>query len=217
MAGKIESMPKAPGHLIDLTGKRFGKLTVIKRHGTLHNGAATWICRCDCGESISPRTTTTQLLHRTRCCAKCRSRKYKNATAAFPREYRSWKSAIRRCHDRTDDSFHKYGARGIRVCARWRKSFDNFFSDMGPRPEAMSLGRIDNDGDYTKKNCRWETLRQQANNTRTNRRLTLDGKTQTLTQWARDLGCSYQCVQKRIDEFGWSLRRALTEPPQPRT
>jgi hypothetical protein len=85
---------------------------------------------------------------------------------AFPLdEYRSWHSMVRRCCDRRERAFKRYGGRGIRVCDRWRDDFMAFLSDMGPRPTpAYSLDRIDNEGPYTPENCRWATPSQQSQN-----------------------------------------------------
>lgn len=80
------------------------------------------------------------------------------------KEYRSWHAMVNRCYGNTDRSIH-YRDRGIRVCSRWRHSFDNFVVDLGFAPtERHSLDRIDNDGDYTPANCRWATASQQARN-----------------------------------------------------
>ena len=86
----------------------------------------------------------------------------------YPRhEYSAWRSMVARCCDPDHPAFPRYGGRGIRVCARWRRDFMVFLSDMGPRPSsAYSLDRLDNDGNYAPENCRWATTYQQAHNKR---------------------------------------------------
>jgi hypothetical protein len=113
-------------------------------------------------------------------------------------------------------SFADYGARGIRVCARW-ESFSNFLADMGSRPSSRhSLERIDNDGHYEPGNCKWATLAEQARNRRNNRRLTYAGETLTLVDWSERTNITKATIWERLRR-GWSVERALTTPVRPHT
>ena len=131
-------------------------------------------------------------------------------------EHIAWQNMLRRCFTPTNPAFKNYGGRGIAVCDRWRE-FAAFFADMGPRPTAQhSLDRIDNNEHYKPGNCRWATKIEQTNNTRQNRWITFDGRTMTLTRWAREVGLDDVTIYHRI-KHGWHLERALTEsshPPQ---
>jgi hypothetical protein len=129
-------------------------------------------------------------------------------------EYAIWNSMVGRCHRPKDSNFHRYGARGIEVCERWRKSFENFFADMGPRPSPThSVERRDNDGDYEPNNCRWATPKEQGRNRRNNRRHDYQGLSLTGPEWAERVG--KPVVAGRL-ERGWTVERAITQPYDPR-
>lgn len=126
--------------------------------------------------------------------------------------YQLWFDMLRRCNDATRSDFHLYGGRGIKVCERW-KSFVNFFADMGDKPDGASLDRFpDNNGNYEPGNCRWASAEEQARNTRANRQITYDGRTQPLAAWAEEMCVGSAVIAARLDVLGWSVERALTEP-----
>lgn len=115
--------------------------------------------------------------------------------------YHAWQTMRDRCSNPKNSRFHRYGGRGITVCERWQE-FENFYADMGDAPRGTSLDRIDTDGNYEPSNCRWATPKQQSNNTSTNTHVTHDGKTQTLAQWAAELGIPYSRIVYRHTR-GW--------------
>lgn len=96
--------------------------------------------------------------------------------------YNSWRGMIGRCLNPNHSRYRYYGQRGIKVCWEWL-DFRNFLRDMGLKPPGMTLGRIDNSFGYCKPNCRWETKKQQANNRRSSRWVTINGQTRTMAQW----------------------------------
>lgn len=114
------------------------------------------------------------------------------------RTFSSWRAMRSRCYRENFLGFENYGGRGITVCERWRHSFVNFLADMGERPAAMSIGRINNDGPYEPANCRWETREQQQNNTTKNRLITFNGETLSLNQWSRRLGLGRSTLNSRL-------------------
>lgn len=134
--------------------------------------------------------------------------------ASTSKAYRAWIAMLGRCYDPKDCRSANYQGRGIKVCDRWQKSFENFLADMGEPPSGMTLDRINNDGDYEPNNCRWADRRTQSRNRSSARPLTLGGKTQLLTDWARELGMAVPSLKRRLDQWKWPLERALTEKPR---
>lgn len=118
---------------------------------------------------------------------------------------------VRRCRETTHFAYSRYGGRGITVCDRWA-SFDNFFADMGAKPEGRSLDRINNNGNYEPTNCRWATKYEQDNNRRSNRLFTVNGVTRTIAEWSRHTGIKAGRLYDRVLTNGWSMERAITEP-----
>jgi len=126
-------------------------------------------------------------------------------------EYYVWQAMVQRCTNQRNPNYHKYGNRGIEVCNRWR-SFDAFYADMGSRPSPdHSLERENNNGHYEPGNCRWATRTEQANNTRWNHRLSVDGIEDTVAGWARRKGLRPNTIVTRL-RAGWSHQRAISEP-----
>lgn len=203
------------GKFIDLTGKTFGRLTVKRKDANNGDGRVLWLCACSCG---STKSVSGQQLRagKTKSCG-CYAResaasRLKTHGMIKTSEYRSWAHAKERCYQIGARNYNRYGGRGIRVCDRWRNSFENFYSDMGPKPTIKhTLDRIDNDRGYSPSNCRWATHKEQNNNKRTNRNITHGGETKTLTQWASSVGINRETLTSRLTA-GWPVQDALTTP-----
>ena len=207
---------------LDLTGQRYGYLTVlglielrpIIRNGKQSGNAHIWLCKCDC---LREAKVSASALRRaqTRSCGcysislrKLRARKH---GGRWLPEYGVWGDMRRRCYHTRSKQYPRYGGRGIVVCERWN-DFAAFLADMGPRPSPEhTLDRIDNEGSYSPENCRWATPKQQANNRSSNRMITAFGKTQTLTQWADEMGMAKYILIHRLG-YGMPVERALTQP-----
>ena len=195
----------------DLTGRRFGRLVVLRLVGRTKARALLWECRCDCGASSVVRaggllnggTQSCGCLQR----EKSAAAKLTHGLARTP-EYKVWDHMRQRCENPKHKGFANYGARGIRVCERWRK-FENFIADMGERPSPKhTIERADNDGDYEPGNCRWGTWREQSRNKRTNRLITANGITKPLTTWAEELGVPPTTLFERLRR-GWTHERVV--------
>lgn len=127
-------------------------------------------------------------------------------------EYKSWSGMISRCENPNTPSYKYCGARGIKVCRRWRFSFEKFFADVGFRPTpSHSIDRRNNKKGYFPSNVRWATKKEQSDNRPGfNRPLRLGRITMNLTDWARSLGISRESLRDRLDRHGWSVKDALT-------
>jgi len=126
-------------------------------------------------------------------------------------EYRSWKDMKSRCFNPSTKYYSDYGGRGISVCDRWL-NFENFFADMELKPTPKhSIDRIDNDGDYSPKNCKWSTCVEQSNNQRTNHLITIGCVALTIARWTKEMGFPRNLISKRL-KMGWSKRDAVMTP-----
>ncbi len=188
-----------------LHGLRFGRLTVASRMPSVGR-KSMWRCRCDCGGSTSVNGADLKSGHTTSC--GCRNREVaaalhtKHGGRETP-EYTTWLGMKQRCLDPKNRRWARYGGRGIGICASWASSFETFLADMGPRPVGHSIDRIDNDGDYEPRNCRWATPTEQARNQRTTRMISVP-----LALLAELAGVDRQCLWRRLRD-GWSLEKAV--------
>ena len=197
----------------NLIGCEFGRWKVIDYAGP-GGSCAMWLCRCQCGSEKS--VTSSSLLNgRSKSCGcylKESARKRQlihghNTKKGQSPTYKSWRAMLKRCDDPKQVGYHNYGGKGIGVCDEWR-SFECFLRDMGERPDGKTLDRIDNSLGYTKENCRWMSMKEQANNRSTNTRLTHQGKTHTISEWADILGIKRVTISTRLFR-GASIEDAL--------
>lgn len=126
------------------------------------------------------------------------------------RTYNIWCHIKARCLNPNRKAYKNYGGRGITVDPEWVNSFSNFLRDMGECPQGYSIERIDNDGNYTKSNCKWIPLPEQGKNTRRVRRITKDGVALTMNEWSKKTGIPYRAIQTRIASLGWKPEDAIS-------
>ena len=205
------------GVRLDLTGKRFGRLIVIKKGETDKNYNTSWVCKCDCGNEVTVQTGHLRSGHTQSCgCIhdECvRKMIDGNVTHGMSHTptYNVWKGIRTRCYNPNHISYKYYGAKGVIVCKRWLSSFDNFLEDMGKKPKGKSIDRIDSNGDYEPSNCHWATIDEQNNNMSTNVFVKINDKTKTIAEWARYYGKNKAAVYSRIRR-GWNPVDAITKP-----
>lgn len=196
--------------LLDLTGKHFGRLIVIERAENAGRHPK-WKCVCECGrEAVIYGSNLRQGY--TKSCGCLHSEKTVEAHTTHGKarspEYITWRNMIDRCSNRNRREFKDYGGRGIAVCERWTV-FENFFEDMGSKPEGLSLDRIDVNSGYSKENCRWATAKEQARNTTKNRIIEFNGLSRPLAEHCELLGLNYRTVHQRLKR-GWGISKALS-------
>lgn len=201
---------------IDLTNQTFGRLKAISYSHTTKDGRAMWICNCLCGNQ---KITSTKDLRRgtvQSCGCLLRetvSKRQKTHGATNTRLYHIWSTMKRRCETTKSEKAKKdYLERGITVCKEWHdfSIFQKWALNNG-YSEKLTIDRINNNGNYCPENCRWVNQKTQQNNKRNNVRLTYNNKTQTIAQWADELGMKYNTLDERLRK-GWSVEKALTTP-----
>lgn len=205
-------------NILDLVGLRVNHLSVIEKTDGRYNGGVLWRCSCVCGrENVLVKANilkagrikscgckTNELISKARTTHGCS----KNPETI--KTYQAWRHMRERCEKPKHKSFPDYGGRGISVCERWQ-DFSNFYSDMGDLPFGMTIERIDNNKGYSPENCRWATQKEQANNRRNNRLISLDGITKTLSQWSEFVEISYDTLSLRMAR-GWTISEAFFTP-----
>ena len=186
--------------LINLIGQRFGRLKVVSRAENSNSGQPRWNCICDCGEETTVEGVNLRSGYTKSCGCLQRERTIEAHITHGMRKtptYKSWTGMKNRCSNPKYHAYNRYGERGIMVCERWMK-FEDFYEDMGEKPKGMSIERIDNNGNYCPENCCWATKKNQARNTRRNKMVRYQGKTQCLAAWVEELGINYGTLWNRL-------------------
>lgn len=185
--------------IVDLTGKKFGRLTAISRLKGSRAIPAKWKCVCDCGETVFVDTNKLLSGH-TASCGCLQRERTGNASRKHglrhSRLYKTWCNMKTRCYNRKSTDFYNYGGRGITVCDEWKTDFLAFYNwamSNGYRDD-LSIDRIDNDKGYSPDNCRWATSKEQARNKANTVKITLCDETKSLKDWCDIYNLDYYTV-----------------------
>lgn len=209
---------------VDLTGKKFGRLSAINRAGSDSTGVAMWRFRCDCGNEIVARSNLVRRGHTQSCGCLQKERAANSASIVsvrhghtksgnFSGAYKSWAAMLARCQTPSSGAYPEYGGIGISVCERWQ-SFENFYDDMGDRPPGKTLDRFpDPHGDYEPGNVRWATNTEQRRNLRNNVLIECRGRKLTAGAWSEISGVLAKTISARI-RSGWPSEKAIFQAPR---
>ena len=193
--------------MIDLKGKRFGRLTVINYNQLrANNGEYMWHCKCDCGNECDVRGSNLRNGNTLSCgCFQTDRVSQTNSKhkQSNNRIYYEWNNMKNRCYNPNYAEYKNYGGRGISVCEEWLKSFANFYdwAINNGYSDNLTIDRINVNGNYCPDNCRWVTIEAQCNNKRNNRFITYKGKTQTVSQWSKEIGMSEKLLLWRLNHW----------------
>lgn len=202
-------------NFVDLTGKRFGRLTVIKRAENYRGCQAQWKCKCDCGNETVVRAMYLKN-GSTKSCGCYKADRIKAASLKHgmsgTRLWRIWNNMHSRCEQENSSQYSYYGERGVEVCEEWSefKPFMEWALSSGYK-ENLTIDRIDFDGNYCPENCRWVTRQEQNRNKSSNHFITIDGETKILEDWARESGLDSRLIGRRLKD-GWDVKRAVFQP-----
>lgn len=198
------------GKVKDITGQKFGRLTVIK-FLRIENHKAIWLCKCECG-NLKEIATGALTSGNTKSCGCLNHEPTIIKHGKYDtRLYRILHDMKRRCYNKDSKAYNNYGNRGVAVCDEWLQDFQAFYdwSMANGYDDTLTIDRIDVNGNYEPSNCRWATRKQQNRNTRRNRNYTINGETHCLKEWCEILNLNYNTVRKRLNRLNWSIERAL--------
>lgn len=203
----------------NLVGQCFGRLIVIAYAGMKCKGAL-WLCRCDCPEHGEKIVVSRHLTSGGCKSCGCLDREYKASLkthgGTYTVEFKIWSGIRTRTTNPKYHGWARYGGRGIVMSPEWLNSFETFLADMGPRPApGMTIERIDNDGPYSKENCKWATKKEQGRNKRNNIRIPFDGENLTLSEWTEKWGFRKNTIRNRLIE-GWPMEKIRDTPEEPK-
>ena len=205
----------------DLTGLKFGRLTVIKldhkkQRNDKRGTRCYWLCECDCGNITTVLTEALKSGHTKSCgCLGKEKRLEANKTHNLTnnRIYSIWHGIKARCFNNNEKAYKNYGERGITLCEEWKNNFMTFYnwSINNGYQDNLTIDRINVNGNYEPNNCRWVNQKQQSRNMRKNHNITYKGETHCLAEWAEILDINYSTLTERVRK-NWSVEDIFKKP-----
>lgn len=206
--------------MLQLAGKRFGRLVALYPNGRDHKGHVIWHCRCDCGNECDVPSRYLTGRNTTSCGCYGREQQRKAVTIhgdSYTRLYRVYSGMLKRCRTPNTHEYENYGGRGVTVCEEWQsyEGFRDWAMANGYDPDAKhgkcTLDRIDTNKGYSPDNCRWVSMKTQERNKRNNVNITYKGETHCITEWAEIVGLKSHTIRDRLKR-GWCVEDALFRP-----
>lgn len=189
-------------------GTTFNSLTYLHDTPQTIPGRRNAMFRCACGtEKIMVLSNVTSGKSISCGCEGIRITRERSTTHGMSHTptHRTYRHMLERCYNPKDKRYADYAGRGIVVCDRWRESFENFLSDMGKKPDGLTLDRINNNGNYEPRNCRWATPSQQTSNTRRSIRIVVDGVPSIVVDLAARFGVGYESLRSLLRDREWPI------------
>lgn len=204
----------------DYIGKKYNRYTILKFDRNRKPRKLYVVCKCDCGniKTVEFYAVRVGILKSCGCYKKesdkAPNEKNKTHGLSTTRLYKIYLKMIQRCYNKSTKNYKIYGGRGISVCDEWHNDFMSFYNwaVLNGYADNLTIDRINVNGNYEPNNCRWATVKQQANNTRVNKIVKYAGKSQTISEWADEIGMNYQTLYDRIIHYDWTIEKALTKP-----
>lgn len=193
---------------LDLTNKKFHRLTALRPCEKTNDGKIKWECLCDCGKTVFVAGTLLKS-GKTKSCGCLQKEKISNIAKTHgyskTRLYKIWKGMRQRTKNSNNPSFNRYGERGITICKEW-EIFLNFreWALNNGYSENLTIDRIDNNKGYSPDNCRWATWKEQANNKSNVPKIALKGELHTCAEWGDILGINYKTLRNRLYRYKWT-------------
>jgi hypothetical protein len=197
--------------IVNMVGLKFGRLTVMNFSEINKWREKVWVCKCDCGNYTEVSTaklrkgnTTSCGCYRKECVERGLTRKY-NIPVYYKKQatrlYKCWQDMKARCNNPKNKRYENYGGRGIVICNDWLNNYEVFqeWALQNGYSDKLTLDRINVDGNYELSNCRWVAIEIQANNKTNCMYIEFQGKTQSLSQWCKELNLNYGTISSRIN------------------